>query len=184
LAAKGTDKIPRIGFVTAQPAAGFAPFLEPFRVGLGEFGYAQGRNLGVEFRYGDDRTDRVPELVAELLRLPIDLLVVQGAAVRVVAKLDLPVPVVYAFSGDPVTAGFAESLARPRGNMTGLSFMWSELTGKRLELLHEMIPKLRRVAIVANPQHPGEHLERTASEEAARLLDATIAYFPTRSIEE
>jgi putative tryptophan/tyrosine transport system substrate-binding protein len=184
LAAQGAGKIPRIGFVTAQAAAGFAPFAEPFRAGLGEFGYAEERNLAIEFRYADNQINRVPELVAELVRLPIDLLVAQGPAVPVVAKLDLPVPVVYAYSGDPVTAGFAESLARPRGNMTGLTFIWAELTGKRLELLREMVPELRRVAILANPQHPGEHLERIASEEAARLLDATIAYFPTRSIEE
>lgn len=78
LAAQRAGKIPRIGFVTAQAAAGFAPFVEPFRAGLGEFGYAEGRNLGVEFRYGDDRIDRVPELVAELVRQPVDLLVVQG----------------------------------------------------------------------------------------------------------
>ena len=176
--------MPHIGFVTAQAAAGFAPFAEPFRAGLGEFGYAEGRNLGIEFRYADNEVNRVPELVAKLVRQPVDLLVVQGQAVPVVAKLDLPIPVVYAFSGDPVTAGFAESLARPRGNMTGLTFIWAELTGKRLELLREMIPELRRVAVVANPLHPGEHLERAASEEAARHLDATIAYFPTRSVDE
>src|SRR5688572_12252423 len=88
-AARGAGKIPRVGFVTAQPAAGFAPFVEPFRSGLTDLGYVEGRSLLTEFRYGDDDLQRVPELVAELVRLPVDLLVVQGAAVRVVAKLGL-----------------------------------------------------------------------------------------------
>jgi ABC-type uncharacterized transport system substrate-binding protein len=94
------------------------------------------------------------------------------------------VPVVYVFSGDPVSAGFADSLARPRGNMTGLTFMAAEFNGKRLELLREIIPELRRVAIVANPQHPGEQLERAYSESAARQLGLTIEYFPTRTHDE
>jgi putative ABC transport system substrate-binding protein len=94
------------------------------------------------------------------------------------------VPVVYVFSGDPVSAGFADSLARPRGNMTGLTFMAAEFNGKRLELLREIIPDLRRVAIIANPQHPGEQLERAFSEDAGRQLGLSIEYVPTRTNEE
>jgi putative ABC transport system substrate-binding protein len=144
----------------------------------------EGRNLVIVFRYADDRIERVPELATELARLPVDLIVAQGAAVSVVSKLGLTVPIVYVFSGDPVSAGFAESLAKPRGNMTGLTFMAAELNGKRLELLREIIPGLSRVAVVANSEHPGAHLERAYSEETARRLGITIEYFPTRTREE
>jgi ABC transporter substrate binding protein len=122
-----------------------------------------------------------------LAQIPVDLIVAQGAAVSVISMLNLHIPVVYVFSGDPVSAGFATSLAKPKGNTTGLSFM--ALNGKRLELLREIIPELRRVAVVANPEHPGEHLERsysekTGSEKTGLRLGITIEYFPTRSQED
>ena len=126
----------------------------------------------------------MPQLAADLERLPVDLIVAQGAAVEVISKLKLKAPIVYAFSGDPVSAGFAESLARPRGNMTGLTFMAAEFNGKRLELLREFIPDLRRVAIVANPEHPGEEIERRYSEEAGQRLGLLTDYFATRNPNE
>ena len=184
LAAQGTQKIARIGWVTAQQASSLAPYVEAFRSGLADFGYVEGRNLALVLRYGDDRVERVPELAAELMRIPVDLIVAQGVAVVVISKLALSVPIVYAFSGDPVSAGFADSLARPRGDMTGVSLMAPELTGKRLELLREMIPTLRRVALVARPEHPGQHLERAYSEETARRLGLAVQYFPTSTLEE
>jgi len=104
--------------------------------------------------------------------------------VTVLSKLPLKVPVVYVYSGDPVAAGLADSLARPRGNMTGLTFMAAELNGKRLELLQEIVPDLRRVAIVANPEHPGAQVERDYSEQAARRLGLAIRFFPTRTRDE
>ena len=177
-------KVVRIGWLTAQRAASLAPYVEAFRTSLADLGYADGRNLEIAFRYGDDIVARVPELAAELVRLPVDLIVAQGAAVSVISNLNLPVPIVYVTSGDPVAAGFAESLAKPRGNMTGLTFMAADLNGKRLELLREIIPDLRRVAIVANPEHPGEHLERSYSEETGRRLGITTEYFATRSSDD
>jgi putative ABC transport system substrate-binding protein len=183
-AAQPAPKIVRIGWLTAQQAPSLTPFLAAFRSALADLGYVEGRNLAIEYRYGDDAVERVPELAADLVRIPVDIIVAQGAAVSVISNLGLPVPVVYVFSGDPISAGFADSLARPRRNMTGLTFMAAELNGKRLELLRDMIPDLRRVAIVANPEHPGEHLELAYSEEAARRLGLTIAYFPTRNREE
>ncbi|HEX2500549.1 MAG TPA: ABC transporter substrate-binding protein [Methylomirabilota bacterium] len=154
------------------------------RVGFGDYGYEQGRNLVIEYRFGDDAIERVPELAAELVRLPVDVVMVQGAAVPVIAKLGLKVPVVYVFSGDPVSAGFADSLARPRGNMTGLTFMAAEFNGKRLQLLRDIIPDLRRVAIMGNPAHPGEELERAYSENVGQQLGLAIEYFPTRTAAE
>ena len=168
--AQGTAKPARIGWLTAQREASLTPFLAALRSAFVDLGYTEGRNLVIEYRYGDDDLARVPELASELVRLPVDLILAQGAAVAVAAKLSLPVPLVYVFSGDPVSAGFADSLARPRGNMTGLTFMAAELNGKRLELLREIVPGLRRVAIVANPTHPGEHLERDYTERYGRQL--------------
>jgi putative ABC transport system substrate-binding protein len=184
IAAQRAPRVARIGLLTAQRAASLTPFLDGLRVGFADHGYEVGRNLVIEYRYGDDAVERVPELAAELVRLPVDVLMAQGAAVSVISKLGLTVPVVYVISSDPVSAGFADSLARPRGNMTGLTFMAAEFNGKRLELLREIIPGLRRVAIVANPQHPGEHLERDYTEKAGRGLGLTIEYFPTRTGDE
>lgn len=126
----------------------------------------------------------MPELASDLVRIPVDVIMVQGAAVPVISKLRLGIPVVYVFSGDPVSAGFADSLARPRGNMTGLTFMAANLNGKRLEMLREVMPDLWRVAIIANPEHPGEHIERSYSEEAAQRLGLDLAYFPTTNHDE
>ncbi len=174
----------RIGWLTAQRASSLTPFVAAFRAALAEFGYVEGRNLSIEFRYGDDAIGRVPDLAAELMRLRIDVLVAQGAAVDVLSRLDLKVPLVYVYSGDPVTAGFAGSLARPRAGMTGLTFMAPEFNGKRLEILREIVPDLRRVAVIANPEHPGQHLERGYTEATARSLDVAIDYFPTSTPDE
>jgi putative ABC transport system substrate-binding protein len=172
-------RVAPIGWLTAQQAASLAPYLDALRAGFTELGYVEGRNVAIVFRYGDDSLERVPALAAELVKIPVDLIMAQGAAVPVIAKLGLAVPVVYVFSGDPVSAGLADSLARPRGNMTGLTFMAADLNGKRLELLREIMPELRRVAIIANPEHPGEQLERGYSEVTAQRLGISIDYFPT-----
>ncbi len=182
--AQGAAKVARIGWLTAQQASSLTPYVDAFRASLADLGYVEGRNLAIAFRYGDDAIERVPKLAAELVRLPVDLIVAQGAAVSAISKLGLTVPVVYVYSGDPVSAGLADSLARPRGNMTGLTFMAAELNSKRLELLREILPSLRRVAIVANPEHPGEHIERAYSVETARRLGLSIDYFPTPSSDE
>jgi ABC-type uncharacterized transport system substrate-binding protein len=181
-AAEGAAKVYRIGWLTAQQAASLTPYLDAFRSGLADLGYVEGRNLMIEYRYGDDAIERVLELAAELVRIPVDLVVAQGAAAFEIHGLT--VPVVYGISADPVSSGFADSLARPRGNMTGLTFMAVEMNGKRLELLRETIPGLHRVAIIGNPEHPGAHLERAFSEAAGRRLGLEIAYFPTRNGDE
>ena len=177
--AQNAAKMPSIGWLTAQQASSLTPFLDAFRNGLAELGYLEHRNLEIEYRYGDDSLLRVAPLAAELVRKPVNLLVVQGAAVPLVYELKLPIPSVYVYSGDPVVAGFAESLAHPRGNMTGLTFMAAELNGKRLEILRDIVPGLRRIAIIANPEHPGSQMERTYSEETARRLGLVIEFFDT-----
>jgi putative ABC transport system substrate-binding protein len=177
-------KIFRIGWLTAQREPSLAPFLEAFRTGLAEFGYRDNDNLEITYRFGDDNLLRVAPLAAELARRPVDVLVVQGAAVPLVYELKPSVPTVYVFSGDPVVAGFADNLAHPRGNMTGLTFMAAELNAKRLEILRDMIPGLKRVAIIANPEHPGSQIERTYSENTAQGLGLTTEFFGTATEEQ
>jgi putative tryptophan/tyrosine transport system substrate-binding protein len=184
VAAQGAAKVIRVGWLTAQQPSSLTPYVDAMRTALADLGYVEGRNLVIEFRYGDDVIERVPELAAELVRLPVDLIVAQGAVAFEIRGLGLPVPIVYSMSADPVSAGSADSLARPRGNMTGVTLMAVEFNGKRLELLQEIVPELRRVTIVGNPEHPGSHLERAFSEETARRLGLTIEYLPTRTRDE
>src|SRR5690242_3325768 len=113
----------RIGWITAQREASLTPYVDAFRASLADLGLVEGRNLVIVFRYGDDAIERVPQLAAELEQIHVDLIVAQGAAVSVISTLHLKVPLVYVYSGDPISAGFASSLAEPKGNMTGLSFM-------------------------------------------------------------
>ncbi len=123
-------------------------------------------------------------LAEELARLPVDLIVVQGEAVLEIKNAKLPVPVVYAYSGDPVAAGLAESLARPNASMTGLTYLGLELNGKRLELLREIVPSVRRVALLANPAYPGEAGERANSEATAGRIGLDVRYVAARTSDE
>jgi putative ABC transport system substrate-binding protein len=178
------DKPVRVGWLTAQKAESLTPFIQALRDGFRELGYIEGRNLSMAFRYGDDDLDRVPDIAKQLLNAPVDVILAQGAAISVLEKLNLPVPVIFATSGDPVSAGFAESLARPGRNMSGVTFMAADLNGKRLELLRDLIPDLKHVAIVANPEHPGEHLERDYSERTGLKLGIKVDYYPTHTADE
>jgi putative ABC transport system substrate-binding protein len=184
LRAQGATRVARVGWLTAQRESSLTPYIATMRTGFAELGYIEDRNLAIEYRYANDAIERIPELAAELINLSVDVIVAQGAAVSELSRLGLSIPVVYVFSADPVSAGLADSLARPRGNMTGLTFMAAELNGKRLELLHDIIPDLRRVAIIANSEHRGVHLERANSEEVGRKLGLTIRYYPTPTRDE
>jgi putative ABC transport system substrate-binding protein len=183
-AAQYESRPARIGWVTAQRPPSLVPYVQAFRAALAERGFAEGTNLTMSFRYGDDDLSKVPALTDELVRLPVDLIVAQGEAVLELRKMNLPVPVVYAYSGDPVTAGLAASLARPNATMTGLTFMATELNGKRLELLSELVPGVRRVALLANPQYPGEAGERANSEAAAGRIGLDVRYYAARTPDE
>jgi len=174
----------RIGWLTAQRPPSLTPYVAAFTQSLAELGFAEGKNLTIEFRYGDDDLGKVRALADELVRLPVDVLVVQGEAILELRSLKLPVPVVYAYSGDPVVAGLAESLARPNANLTGLTYLALELNGKRLELLREIAPAVRRVALLANPEYPGEAAERENSEAMARRLGLEVRHVPARTSDE
>lgn len=174
----------RIGWVTAQRPSSLTPYVEAFEGALRDLGYEPGRNLLIDYRFGDDDVGRVQQLASDLVASRVSLMLVQGAAATVVAAMRLPVPVVFVFSGDPVSAGLAESLARPRQNLTGLTFMAAEMNEKRLEILRDVIPTLHHVGLLANPEHPGEQLERDYSQQMARKLGLEVSYFPTRSADE
>ncbi len=173
------DRPARIGWLTAQAPPSLATYLKAFRTSLASLGLEEGRHIELDVRYGNDDLGRVPELAAELVKSPVRLIVAQGSAVTVLSRLQLPVPVIYAVSSDPVSAGLAESLARPRRNMTGVTFMAAELNGKRLELLRDMIPGLKRVALIGTPEHAGVHLERDYAARVAKSMDVELDYFPT-----
>lgn len=154
-------------------------YLEAMRTGLRERGWDDGRNLVLDVRWGDRAS--ATALTAELLRLHPDVLVAQGAMVLGAREIASAVPVVFGFSGDPVEAGLVVSFARPGGRLTGVAMQSLELVGKRLELLSELMPSLRRVAILANPAHPGEQLELKASRSAAERLGMAVLYHPVTS---
>ena len=182
--AQPPQRAARIGWLTAQRSASLVPFVQAFRASLDELGFVEGRNLTTEFRYGDDDASKVPALAEELIRSPVDLIVVQGEAVLEIRSMNLPVPVVYAYSADPVVAGLAESLAKPAPGMTGLTYMAVELNGKRLELLREMAPAIRRVALLANPAYPGQSGERANSEATAGRIGFDVRYVGARTADE
>jgi len=182
--AQNNPRTIKIGWLTAQREASLTPYLAAMRQGFSDLGYTEGQNLLIDYRFGNDQLERVPELAAELVKSGVELIVAQGAAVSEIAKKPVPIPIVYIFSGDPPAAGLADSLSRPRGNMTGVTLMAAQLNSKRLEILRDIVPGLRRVAIIANPEHHGVNLERANSEETGRRLGIDIRYYPTSSLSQ
>jgi putative ABC transport system substrate-binding protein len=146
-----------------------------------DLGYVEGQNLEIGARWADGGLDRVADLTADLVRLKADVIVTQGPVVSLVKRAAGTIPIVFGFSGDPVEAGVVTSLSRPGGNLTGMTFLSIELAGKRLELLKEIAPGISRVAVLANPQHPGERREWQASQAAAHKLGVKLQYFQVRA---
>jgi putative ABC transport system substrate-binding protein len=177
-------KMARIGWIATAGAAAVKPNLDAVREGLAERGWIEGRNYVLLQRYADGAQDRIPGLAAELVAERVDVVVSQGPAIYGVHGAVKSVPVVYGFSGDPIVAGFAGSLAQPIGNLTGVTHMSIELNGKRIDMLREIMPGLTRIAILANPTHPGDHLEREESEGTAKRLGIRLQYWPVRSAAE
>lgn len=172
-----TGAVARIGWLAGSAGPLPTPaYLEALRSGLLERGWVEGRNLTIDVRQG--ARDSAAALTIELLKLRPQVLVAQGAMVLGARNVDSTVPIVFGFSGDPVEAGLAASFARPGGRLTGIAMQSLELVGKRLEFLKELLPRLSRVAILANPAHPGEQLELRASRAAADKLGVTVQYLP------
>jgi putative ABC transport system substrate-binding protein len=166
-------KMPRVGLL--RPGAPPDPYVDAFRQGLRDLGYVEGQTIAIEYRWAEGRPARLPLLAAELVQLKVDVIVTQGeVAARAVKEATSTIPIVMATSGDPVEAALVASLARPGGNVTGLSTMVPEMSGKRLQLLKEAVPKVSRVAILYNPTNLTMVLGVKEAQVAARTLGLTV----------
>src|SRR5205809_2233368 len=175
--AQQPTKIPRIGFLTASSPSVISARLEAFRQGLRELGYVEGKNTVVEDRYAEEKIDRLRALAAEFVRLKVDIIVSAGPQSNRAAKeATVTIPIVMAFDFDPVGNGFVASLARPGGNITGLSTLAPEISGKQLELLKEIIPKLSHVAVFENSTFPGNAQALRETERAAAALAVNLQH--------
>jgi putative ABC transport system substrate-binding protein len=180
-AAAQQAKVLRLGWLSNAVAAN-SPFFDAFRGGMRELGYVEGRNLIIDARWGEGSGERTEQFAVELVKSKPDVIVTSGGpATHPLIRAGAAMPVVFGYSGDPVEGKVVDSLARPGRNFTGVSFLSFELVGKRLELLKEVIPGLKRIAILANPQHPGEQGELRASLAAAKALGVAVDYHPVRN---
>jgi putative tryptophan/tyrosine transport system substrate-binding protein len=179
--AQQPKKVPRIGYLTASTPAAQLPSSKALREGLRELGYIEGQNIAIEFRYAEEKPERLPALAAELVRLKVDVIVTGGpTATRTAKETTNTVPIVMSQDSDPVGNGFVASLARPGGNITGLATLSPELSGKRLELLKEIVPKLNRVAVLGTSTNPGNAQGLKETELAAKAFRVQLQYLDVR----
>jgi putative tryptophan/tyrosine transport system substrate-binding protein len=175
--AQQPKKVPRIGFLGFTSLSAIAARIEAFQQGLREFGYVEGKNIVVEYRSAEGELDRVPELAAELVRLKVEVIVTSGPSVtRAVKEATTTIPIVMGFDTDPVGNGFVASLARPGGTITGLSVVSPEISGKQLELLKEIVPKLSHVAVLGASTNPGNAQALKETELAAGAYKVQFQY--------
>jgi putative ABC transport system substrate-binding protein len=183
--AQQPKKIPRIGYLSAVDPTREAARAEAIRLALHDLGYIEGQNIAIEYRYSEGKVDRAPALAAELVGLKVDIIVVAGGnrPIQAAKNATKTIPIIMMGAGpDPVKAGFVESLARPGGNVTGITNLNPELSGKRLELLKEAVPKLARVAVVYEPANPASVLDvKEFLPAAARALQLTIQPWEVRA---
>jgi len=177
--AQQPGKVPRIGYVSGTDAN--SPYIKAFREGLRDLGYIEGKNILIEYRHAEGNVDRVPGLVAELVQLNVDV-VVSGvlAGIRAAKEATKTIPIVMVTSQDPVKLGLINSLARPGGNITGLTRLTRELSGKRLELLTEVIPRMSRVGVLWDPNAPGPAISFKEYEAAADALQKSLQSLEVR----
>jgi len=179
--AQQPTKISRIGFLGATSPFTNTARIEAFRQGLRELGYVEGKNIVIEYRWAEGKTERLPDLAAELVRLKVDIIVTAGPAViRSAKEATSTIPIVMAFDNDLVGSGFVASLARPGGNITGLSALFPELSGKRLEILKEAVPRLSRVAVFGTSTQPGTAQTLKETELAAKAFKLQLQYLDVR----
>jgi putative ABC transport system substrate-binding protein len=177
--AQQAGKIFRIGFLDPSTASGSTVLVEAFRQDLSKLGWIEGKNIAIEFRFAEQKPERLPELAAELVRLKVDLIVVSGTGPALAAKsATTTIPIVIAVAGDPVGVGLVASLARPGGNVTGLSSLLTELNTKRLEILKDAVPKLARVGVLRSAG--GSDLQLKDLRSAAVALKLKLEEIGTR----
>jgi putative ABC transport system substrate-binding protein len=180
--AQQPKRVPRIGFLGGSFPSSAPARHEAFRQGLRAHGWVEGKNIAIESRFAEGKIDRLPELARELVNLKVDLIVSGGpATTRAVKGANIMIPIVMAFDNDPVGSGFVASLARPGGNITGLSTISPEISGKRLELLKEIVPKLSRVAVLGHSTEPGNAQALKQIELAAGAFRVQLQHLDVRS---
>src|SRR5215510_517267 len=174
-------KVPRIGYLGDLPG----PHVEALRQGLHDLGYREGQHLVIEYRWAEGKAERLPTLAAELVQLPVDLLIAQGGQASQAAKqATSTLPIVMAPVGNPERLGLVASLARAGGNITGVSVIGNDVSGKQLELLKEAVPGMSRVTALLNPTNPGHAPAWSVMEDAARALGLTLSRIEVRGADE
>jgi putative ABC transport system substrate-binding protein len=186
-AAQSPQKVPRVGYLKGGSASDpmRQRWLEAFRQGLRELGYVEGQNIAIESRWTEGKDDRLPALAADLVRSKVDVVVAEtGAATRAAQQATRTIPIVMSLVNDPVGSGLVASLARPGGNVTGLTIMSPDLVGKQLELLKEVVPKMSRVALLRHPDNPASAAQLREAEAAAQALGLRLQTLEARSPQE
>src|SRR6266487_176523 len=184
--AQPPSKMPRIGFLMPLLTPERAHNLEAFRHRLRELGWIEGQNVAMELRYAEVGTDteRLPDLAADLVRLNVDVIVTLGGTTRIAQSATRTIPIVMVEAREPVEAGFVTSLAQPGGNITGLAGLGAELSGKRLELLKQVVPQLSRVALLLNPTLGGSADNVRETQRAAQALGVAVQVLEVRRPED
>jgi putative ABC transport system substrate-binding protein len=177
-------KLPTIGFLGTTSAAAWSPWTAALIQRLRELGWIEGRTMVIEYRWAEGRNERYTEIADEFVRLKVDLIFTSGGAVRAVKQVTGAIPIVFALGADPVGSGLVASLARPGGNATGVSTLAGETGSKRFELLREVIPGLRRLAIMANAGNPNTLLEIREAQRGASALDVEVSMLDIRKAED
>ena len=177
-------KLPTIGYLGTAAASAWAPWTAAFVQRLRELGWIEGRTVAIQYRWAEGRAERWAEIASEFVRLKVDVIVSGGNAAVVAKQASTVIPIVFALVDDPVGMGLVASLARPGGNVTGLAMQSTDLAGKRLALLREVLPGLRRLAIIANAEYPFAMLEMAEFQTAARTLGLDVAPFEIRRAED
>lgn len=180
----GQGRMWRVGFLSASTPSALASRVEAFRAGLKELGYVEGRNIAIEYRWAAGKVDQLPALAAELDRLKVAVLVTGGPSATRAAKQATKQPIVMSFDTDPVGSGFVASLARPGGNITGLSILAPEISGKQLDVLKQIVPKLSRVAVLGDSREPANKRTLQETERAASALGLTVHYQDIRAVKD
>jgi putative ABC transport system substrate-binding protein len=183
--AQKTKKLPVVGFLGAGTRASWGPWVAAFLQGLGELGWIEGRTITIEYRWAEGHTERLTEIAAEFVQLKVDLIVTQGTLPALTAKrATSQIPIVFASAGDPVGTGLVASLARPGGNVTGLSSQMTDAATKRLGVLRELLPGLRRLAMIYNDENPTAAEEASEVRSAAAVLGLEVATAQVHRVED
>ena len=177
-----TSSAVRVSWVSIERAKSESPFLGAFRTGMRELGYVEGRNLVIDKWWGDGSEEKLSRQIDAIVESHPTVIVAQGGlALHPLMVANVKIPIVFGISAEPVEARIAQSFSRPGGNLTGMSFFALELVGKRMEIMKEALPTMKRVALLADPQHPGQNKELAAAQAAADKLGLQVHFFPVHS---